>query len=129
MINFYLGEHIFAQADETRSENKYSYRFEQRVCAVSMGNMEDLHITQNFRSDVEVLPDKFCLSAEGKRRVFERFFQKWGHCVVSKAFGGGHIEVTIVSDGKKDISGFSLKTFDALLGEGGAGVVSVSTKW
>ena len=35
----------------------------------------------------------------------------------------------IVSDGKRDISGFTLKTFDALLGEGGAGVVSVSTKW
>ena len=35
----------------------------------------------------------------------------------------------IVSDGKRDISGFTLKTFDALLGEGGAGVVCASTKW
>ena len=38
-------------------------------------------------------------------------------------FPGGSIVVKIVSDGKRDISGFTLKTFDALLGEGGAGVV------
>ena len=68
MINFYSGEHIFAQADETRSENKYSYRLEQRVCAVSMGNLEDLDIARDFRSDVDALPDKFCLSLEARSR-------------------------------------------------------------
>ena len=45
------------------------------------------------------------------------------------SFTGGSIEVKIVSDGKRDISKFTLKTFDALLSEGGAGVVSVSIKW
>jgi len=119
----------YAETEESSSPTKYSYRFEQRVCAVSMGNFEDLAITRDFRSDVEALPDKFCASDEGKRRPFEKFFERWGHCVVRKAFGGGSIVVKIVSDGKRDISGFTLKTFDALLGEGGAGVVSASTKW
>ena len=41
-----------------------------------------------FRSDVEGLPDNLCPSDEGKRRAFEKFFERWGHCVVRRAFGG-----------------------------------------
>ena len=54
---YYPGEYCYAQADETSSPTSYSYRFEQRVCEVSLGNLQDLDITREFR-DTQISSSK-----------------------------------------------------------------------
>ena len=49
LTNSHAGAYSYAETEESSSPTKYSYRFEQRVCAVSMGNFEDLAITRDFR--------------------------------------------------------------------------------
>ena len=55
----------------------------------------NLPLTSDFKSDVESLPERFLFSDEVNRKEFEKFFARWGHCVVTKAFGGeddlGHL--------------------------------------
>ena len=44
-------------------------------------------------------------------------------------FLGGHVEINIVSDGRRDISQLTYQNLDELLAQGGPGVVNTSTKW
>lgn len=66
---------------------------------VSMGNFEELSYTEDFKKDIEKLPPSFSVTDKENRQKFEKFFGRWGHSVVTKAFGGGCVEVKITSDG------------------------------
>ena len=70
------------------SESRFSYRFEQRVCDVSLGNLKELEFSKEFKGDVEGLPCEFIRRDKGNVRAFERFIERWGHCVVRRAYGG-----------------------------------------
>ena len=63
-----------------------------------MSQFENVEFTEDFKLNVRNLPDKFDIKEEDNRRKFELFFQKWGHVVITQAFGGGSIEIKISSD-------------------------------
>jgi hypothetical protein len=50
--------------------------------------------TEDFSSDVADLPNSYDKSDSSCRSDFERFFGRFGHFLVSSAYGGGSVEVT-----------------------------------
>ena len=49
--------------------------------------------TDDFESEVAKLPRKYDLDDPSCRNVFERFFNRFGHFLVSSAYGGGSVEL------------------------------------
>ena len=72
-----------------------SFLFEQRMFELSMGNYKELSFTEDFKSDVQKLPKEFKVEDLDNRESFAKFFNRWGHFVVTKAYGGGSVEVRI----------------------------------
>ncbi|XP_075251839.1 uncharacterized protein LOC142344188 [Convolutriloba macropyga] len=93
------------QADKKSStkSQEMSYFVEERLFEVNLGNFRDpgLKLTTDFIEDVRTLPAKFQINTEGNRTSFERFFNRWGHFVVTKASGGGSVELKINSSAIK----------------------------
>ena len=51
--------------------------------------------TKDFESEVKKLPDKYKKDDPKNRKCFERFFNRFGHFIVSSAYGGGAVEMTV----------------------------------
>ena len=86
----------FSVGDESSdwsSVQEYSFLVEQRFFQVSIPSLEDLSFTDDFKSSVGDLPEKFDLKDAENRSAYEKFFNTFGHFVILEAFGGGSIVV------------------------------------
>ena len=81
------------------SSHEMSYLIEERLFEASIGNFRhpDVKLTAAFKEEVQKLPSVFDINNEVCRSKFERFFNRWGHFVVSKAYGGGSLEMKVRS--------------------------------
>ena len=77
------------------TSKEYSFLFEQRMFELSMGNYEELSFTEDFKSDVQKLPKEFRVTDQDNRKNIEKFFNRWGHFVITKAYGGGSVEARV----------------------------------
>ena len=85
-------------ATSSSSTSEYSFLFEHRLFELKLGNYKDylnhgMTFTDDFKSDVAKLPNKYDKSDDGCVSKFERFFNRFGHFVVSSAYGGGSVEI------------------------------------
>jgi hypothetical protein len=65
---------------------------------IKIGNYKEslengMTFTSDFKSDVANLPDTYNQSDPSCRSRFERFFNRFGHFLVSSAYGGGSVEI------------------------------------
>ena len=77
--------------------SEYSFLFEQRMFELKVANFKEyqkngITFTSDFESDVKDLPEKYDKNDPDNRSRFERFFNRFGHFIVSSAYGGGAIE-------------------------------------
>ena len=74
-----------------------SFYLEERMFELSMGNFmsNDIVLTEDFKNAVKNLPKEFNVEDAGVRSKFEQFFDRWGHFVVTKAIGGGSVELRV----------------------------------
>ena len=100
-LNFESGFNSRSESSSRASTSSrlISYLHEERLFEVSMGNFRDegTKFTQDFKEEVDNLPDTFDVSDPKSRQKFESFFNQFGHCVVTKAYGGGSLEVNVDS--------------------------------
>ncbi|CAB4017677.1 sonic hedgehog [Paramuricea clavata] len=80
------------------TSSEVSFLFEQRMFEIKFGNYEEyldkgVTFTKDFRSDVGKLPCTYDKNDPSCRSSFERFFNRFGHFLVSSAYGGGSVEV------------------------------------
>ena len=75
------------------TSKEYSLLHEHRVFEVHIENTwRDCPVSGAFVEDVKNLPSS-SLDVLGKHTaVYEDFFNKWGHCVVTRVYGGGSYE-------------------------------------
>ena len=78
--------------------SEYSFLFEQRLFELKLGNYRDylnrgMTFTEDFKSDVAKLPSKYDKSDDSCVTKFKIFFNRFGHFVVSSAYGGGSVEI------------------------------------
>ena len=104
------GFNLNSSAKVSTTNHEMSYFVEERLFEVSLGNFShaDLKLTNDFKEEVKELPITFDVNKEDCRCKFERFFNRWGHFVVTKAHGGGSLEMKInssaISTQTKDIN-------------------------
>ncbi|CAB4041517.1 sonic hedgehog, partial [Paramuricea clavata] len=84
--------------NSTSSTSEFSFLFEQRMFEIKIGNYKEslnngMTFTSDFESDVANLPSTYNKSEPSCRSHFERFFNRFGHFLVSSAFGGGSVEI------------------------------------
>lgn len=85
------------------SSEEYSFLFEQRMFELKMANYKEyiknagITFTDDFKSAVEKLPEIYDQDDEECRSKFQRFFDQFGHFMVSSAYGGGAIEMKITN--------------------------------
>ena len=70
------------------NERLYLFVVEHRIFRVSLSDLSKIALTDHFKKDVEHLPKAF---KENVAR-YERFFDKWGHFLITEAYGGGNVE-------------------------------------
>ena len=51
---------------------------------VTMGNFDQVTFTKEFETEAKNLPAHVALDDRDNRKAFERFFDRWGHFVVTK---------------------------------------------
>ena len=64
---------------------------------VAMGNFSQLPRTPEFEADVDHLPATFDPQDDEQVDLFETFFSRWGHFVITRVYGGGCVAVNISS--------------------------------
>ena len=84
------------------SETEYSFLYEQRMFELKMANFKDyvnkgIQFTSDFVSAVDELPETYKKDDPENRNAFERFFNRFGHFIVTSAYGGGSIEAKVTS--------------------------------
>ena len=84
-------------ATSSFSKSQYSFVLEQRLFELKLGNYRDylnngMTFTKDFKSDVAKLPSKYDRNNRSCVNMFERFFNRFGHFLVSSAYGGGSVE-------------------------------------
>ena len=84
------------------SETEYSFLYEQRMFELKMANFKDyvnkgIEFTSDFVSAVDELPETYKKDDPENRNAFERFFNRFGHFIVTAAYGGGSIETKVTS--------------------------------
>ena len=80
------------------SNSGYSVLHERRMFKVKIANFKEengITFTKDFESEVKKLPDEYMKDDPKNRKCFERFFNRFGHFIVTSAFGGGAVEVTV----------------------------------
>ena len=90
-------------ATSSSSTSEYSFLFEQRLFELKLGNYRDflnrgMTFTKDFKSSVAKLPNTYDKSNDACVSKFERFFNRFGHFVVSSAYGGGSVEIKCSSE-------------------------------
>ena len=103
---FNLNSSTSASTDTQSKE--LSFYLEERLFELSMGNFmsDGIVLTEDFEKAVMTLPEKFDVEDAEVRSKFEQFFNRWGHFVVTKAIGGGSVELRV------DTSSFSSQLKD-----------------
>ena len=89
-------------ASSTSSVTEYSFLYEERMFELKMANIEDhlmkgIEFTSDFESSVYELPESYDKNDPANRSKFERFFNRFGHFIVTAAYGGGSIETKVTS--------------------------------
>ena len=94
------GFNLKPKINETNApDQEISFYLEERLFELSIGNLksENIVLATNFVSAIKALPGKFDINNAKTRLAFEQFFNRWGHFVVTKAYGGGSVELRINS--------------------------------
>ena len=89
-------------ANSKSSVTEYSFLYEERMFELKMANFKDyvnkgIEFTSDFVSDVDELPESYKKDDPANRSKFERFFNRFGHFIVTSAYGGGSIETKVTS--------------------------------
>ena len=84
------------------SVTEYSFLYEQRMFELKMANFKDyikngIKFTSDFVSAVDELPESYDKNDPANRDKFERFFNRFGHFIVTAAYGGGSIETKVTN--------------------------------
>ena len=84
------------------SVTEYSFLYEQRMFELEMANFKEyvkkgIEFTSAFVSAVHELPESYDKNDPANRSKFERFFNRFGHFIVTAAYGGGSIETKVTS--------------------------------
>ncbi len=92
------GYNMKNHSTSSSSTTEYSFLFEQRMFELKIGNYEEylengMTFTTDFKSQVKRLPSKYEKGDHICRSKFERFFDRFGHFLVSSAYAGGSVEV------------------------------------
>ena len=66
-----------------------------------MGNFSKLSCTDEFERDVGNLPRTFDDQNDSHEDAFQQFFDRWGHYIITKVYGGGSVTVTVTREGHK----------------------------
>ena len=83
-------------ASSTSSVTEYSFLYEERMFELNMANFKEyvkkgIEFTSDFVSAVNELPESYDKNYPAHRNKFERFFNQFGHFMVTAAYGGGSI--------------------------------------
>ena len=94
------------------SNKEVSMLYEARDFQLTLGNFQNLKCTPEFENDVRNLPASYEPNNRDCREKFEMFFNRWGHFFVTRAYGGGAMEMKISSNflKTKNASIYDLKT-------------------
>ena len=89
-------------ASSTSSVTEYSFLYEERMFELKMANFKEyikngIEFTSDFVSAVNELPESYDKDDPANRSKFERFFNRFGHFIVTAAYGGGSIEAKVTS--------------------------------
>ena len=89
-------------ASSTSSVTEYSFLYEERMFELKMANFKEyvkkgIEFTSDFVSAVHELPESYDKDDSANRNKFERFFNRFGHFIVTSAYGGGSIETKVTS--------------------------------
>ena len=92
------GYNMKNHSTSSSSTSEYSFLFEQRIFELKIGNYEEyrgngMTFTKDFKSQVKRLPSTYKKGDHNCRSKFERFFDRFGHFLVSSAYAGGSVEV------------------------------------
>jgi hypothetical protein len=98
-MNYGAGYNVKADSTSSCSMSQSSFLFEQRMFELKIGNYkeclaeEKMTFTKDFMSAIVNLPDTFDKSDSNCVSEFEKFFNRFGHFLVSSAYCGGSVEV------------------------------------
>ena len=92
---FHAGYNNKTNSSASSQLTEQSFLFEQRLYKVEMSDFPDDKFTKNFIDDVNDLPLVFNEHNIDIKQKFQRFFNRWGHCVVTSAFAGGSLELKV----------------------------------
>ena len=83
--------------DAIGGNKNVSFYVEERIFELNMGNFMDngIVLTADFINAVKKLPQTYDVTESQNRSDFEQFFNRWGHYVVTKAIGGGSVELQV----------------------------------
>ena len=92
----------FNKKNSVSSDSSYSFLYEERMFKLKMANFEEyvkkgIEFTSIFVSAVDKLPESYDKDDPANRSKFERFFNRFGHFIVTSAYGGGSIETKVTS--------------------------------
>ena len=88
-------------ASSNSSVTEYSFLYEERMFELKMANFKDYYanksitFTSDFESAVNELPQSYNKSDSANRDKFKNFFNRFGHFIVTAAYGGGSIETKV----------------------------------
>ncbi len=92
------GLSIQSSRQGTMNVEERSFLLEKRLFQVEIDNLQhpDMKVTEAFTKAVtDKLPDAYDGSSDKNRLDYADFFGRWGHFIVSSAFGGGSIEAKV----------------------------------
>ena len=89
------GYNKFATTDSDENSIDFSFLLEQRIFELKLGDLSNLKTTDEFRQNVDNLPQTFEPENTQNKSQFENFFQKWGHFFIVRAYGGGSVEMKV----------------------------------
>ena len=100
-----------SDASSTSSVTEYSFLYEERMFELKMANFKEyvkkgIEFTTDFVSAVHELPESYDKDDSANRDKFERFFNRFGHFIVTAAYGGGSIETKVTSQHGSDTMSF-----------------------
>ena len=90
-----FGYNTTSASSVNSSSSEISVLNEQRLFELSFTDYNRATLSKEFQADVKDLPNKYNLESDEDRLKFRRFFDRWGHFFVRRAYGGGSIEVKI----------------------------------
>ena len=97
-MDYRAGNNMKKAATSSSSMSEYSFLFEHQLFELKFENYKEhlnrgMTFTEDFKSDVKNLPRKYDNSDPLCVSKFERFFDRFGHFLVSAAYGGGSVEI------------------------------------